>query len=147
METAMSDDKHSDLGDALAAISKLKLSPEDGVRFIAIVKATFGDPAAVEPAPVATAEPAVKRGRRGNGGKNAPGVQFKGHLKALVQDSPKQCKDLIEPLRERGVILPEDVADCVDAIELGFRKSKSVYRRYPDNRWGLMSYPTLRSVG
>ena len=142
--------ENATFSDALTAISKLQLSPEDGQRFVAVVTAAFGNgetvkASAVTAAATTSSEPVVTAKSRRPRGSNH-GVQFKGHLAKLLKDSPKKCEDLIEPLRERGVILPMDQEACVEEIEAALRKSRQTYRVYPDGRWGRMSYPALRAV-
>jgi hypothetical protein len=129
------------LSEAIGAISKINLSPEDGLRFINIISAMYG--VAV---PTPTAEPKSKENKKRTATKNIWNVAFGSHLNDLVKDSPKLPADLIEPLRERGVRLAKDNEIASKQILTGFRKSKNVYREHAEEKWGLISYSPARLV-
>jgi hypothetical protein len=125
--------EYDQLSEAISAISKFKLSPEDGEKFVSIVSTMFE---------IAKPLPVKKRGVVNN-----LNVSFGNHLRDLVKDSPKLPADLIEPLRERGVRLASSNEIAEKQIINGFKKNPSRYRQHAEGKWGLLSYAPPRLVG
>lgn len=130
--------EYDPLSDAVNAISKIRLSPEDGVKFIAVISAMY-DASALT---IKTQTPTKKRGVVNN-----LNVSFGSHLRDLVKDGPKLPADLIEPLRERGVRLASNNELAERQIINGFKKNPSRYRQHAEGKWGLLSYAPPRLVG
>jgi hypothetical protein len=132
---------YTDLREATASLGGIRLSPDDSLRFIAIVQALFGNPTG----PVTVAESVPRKPRNAGGGKQ---VTFGRALSIVFKDAPRQGADLREPLLQLGVILPNDPAEAELAITQGIRRSGKTYRQYPDGSWGRRKgYQPLRSVG
>lgn len=133
----MTEETYSTLSEAIAAISNIKLNPEDGLKFVSILSAWYG----VAPTPEIQT-PVKKRGAS----KDLRSVSFGGHLKDLVKDTPKTPTELLEPLRERGVRLANSNEYAIRQIIKGFQKSKETYRQYPEGKWGLLTYAPPRLI-
>jgi len=135
------------LGEAISAISKLKLTPEDGLKLAKIVSVMYGNAPATpiaEPASATTSEPVAAepaRRKRGTLPKNIMNVSFGSHLRRLVEFGPQLPKDLIEPLREQGSRLATNNEIALKQVITGFKKSPNVYREHAEGKWGLLSYP------
>ena len=135
----MTETAYDALSDAISAINKIKLTPEDGAKFIDILSTLYG---VGKLAPPKTEPPAKKRSSS-----KILDINFGTHLKDAVKDSPKTPEEIVEPLRERGVRLASDNEIAIKQILRGFRKSPSVYRKYPEGKYGLISYAVPRLVG
>jgi hypothetical protein len=128
---------YNELSEVLGALSKFNLSPENGLKLLGVVTAMYGAKSG--------SVPVEKKKRLAS--TNVKSVRFGGELKALVKDGPKHPKDLIEPLKERRIILADDNKVAFTQVLQGFQKSKrKVYREYPDGKWGLLSYPSPRLI-
>ena len=121
------------LAEALESIG----DDEKKLKIQAALRALLTDGPGAVAAPSKVATTVKKRGRD-----KIRNVKFAGHLRKVVKNKPERIMDLIEPLRELNVLLSSDSDEAFETVQHGFRKSPKVYREYPNDRWGLISYPT-----
>src|SRR5580765_569758 len=107
----MSEIVYDTLSDAINAISKVKLNPEDGAKFIDILTTWYG---------TAKTKELVKKRKISS---DAMRVKFGPHLRNQVLDGPKLPADMIEPLRECGARLAADKEIAIEQIVRGFKKN------------------------